>query len=357
MIQQENLQPVQPKTLQLNRSARFSLGLTLLFLLVYIAAGEALVRLVPVQMVLGTPSLGTEHKQFEQQWTRFEEYAAAHQDIDCVFLGDSTVQTDFWPGAFADAYQKESGEEIDCFNFGTGALSVEGLATLAQILAQDYAPDLIIVGVQALNFTVSHDEQGNSNLTDTSWARYRLGEFTPVGWLYDHAYLYRYLGVFRPLITFSDNFDERGALKDGYYPMPGPGPFDISLPPDPNFDHPYIEHYYAAIGNFQFWPENLAALDQICALNSTSTKVLLVEMPVPKTFYAFFNQGEQGYRNFVETVDSRAEARKIPFWETAKLMLPASFWYNYNHLTPGGAEVFSRWLGQELARAQIRLDG
>ena len=110
MIQQENLQPVQPKTLQLHKPARFSLGLTLLFLLFYLTAGETFVRLEPVRQALGTPSLGTEHKQFEQQWARFEEYAAARKDIDCVFLGDSTVQTDFWPGAFADAYQKESGK-------------------------------------------------------------------------------------------------------------------------------------------------------------------------------------------------------------------------------------------------------
>jgi hypothetical protein len=37
-------------------------------------------------------------------------------------------------------------------------------------------------------------------------------------------------------------------------------------------------------------------------------------------------------------------------------MLPVSFWYNYNHLTPDGAERYSRWLGQELAHAPIRID-
>jgi hypothetical protein len=364
MKQQENPPPVQPKTLQLYMPFRFSIGLTLLFLLIYLAAGEVLVRLAPVRDRLGAPSLGTEHKQFEQQWARFEIYAAGHETIDCVFLGDSTVQTDFWPGAFAEAYREESGAEIDCFNFGTGAFSVEGLATLAQILARDYSPRLIIVGVQALDFTVSHEEQGNTNLTDTSWARYRLGEFTPAGWLYDHAYLYRYLGVIRELVTLTGNLNEVmlseagavGGLHDGYYPMPGPGPFDISLPPDPNIDHPYIEHYYSAIGNFQFYPENLTALDQIFAIDNSQTKVLLVEMPVPKTFYAFFNQGEQDYRNFVEIVTSRAEARNVPFWTTSDLMLPVSFWYNYNHLTPDGAERYSRWLGQELAHAPIRID-
>jgi hypothetical protein len=348
------------QTLQLQRPFGLSLVLAALFLIFYITAGEAFLRFTSVRLVLGAPHLGSEHKQFEQQWFRLSEYAASRETIDCIFIGDSTVMTNFSPIPFADSYREHTGEEIDCFNFGVGAFTAEGLATLGQILVQEYKPRLLLVGLEALVMTVPLEEQGSANLSDTAWARYKLGEFTPEGWLYENVYFYRYLNTIGQYVTFKSNPNEVmvsaageiGGAVDGFFPMEGTGPFNVSEPPNPDFDHPYIEHYFAAMDDFQLLPENLEALDRILALNSASTRVILIEMPVPETFHAFFQHGEQDTILFIDTISNKAAAQKIPFWRMPAVHeLPASVWFNYNHLNSSGAPLFSRWLGQELAQS------
>jgi hypothetical protein len=346
-------------TLQVRPPYSFSLAFSALFLFIFWVSAEIIVRVPEVQMALGTPHLGTAHKQFEQQWFRLTEYAASRGAVDCIFIGDSTVMTNFSPVPFAEAFRQGSGEEIDCFNFGVGALTAPGFDTLTQILSEQYEPRFLFVGVQALNFTVPYEEQGDANITDTSWARYKLGKFSMLGWLFNHSYLYRYSGSIGQLATFTANQNEVmlsqageiGGVVDGFFPMQGPGPFDISQPPDPNFDHPYIEHYFAVMETFQLLPENLEALDRVMSLDHPKTQIILVEMPVAETFKIFFKNDEQDYQLFINTIHARAAANQIPFLRMRDLReLPPETWFNYNHLNAAGAPIFSRWLGEELSQ-------
>jgi hypothetical protein len=349
----------QRRTLQIGRvNGRFLFSL-LLFLLLYLLATEAVVRLGQGWLPLGAPSLGSDHPQFEQQWFRLQEYTAQRGGVDCLFLGDSTVMTNFAPGPFAEAYRQETGQTLDCFNFGVGAITAVGFAALSQLLVQEYAPRLLLVGVQALSFTVPAEEQGGADLAVNAWVRYKLGDFSPEGWLYEHSHLYRHLGNFGQLASFTINQQEVmrsaagevGGAQDGFFPMVGPGPFDVSQPPDPAMDHPYLEHYFAVMGGFQLLPENLAALERIMALNSPTTQVVVVEVPVPETFYPLFGNGVQDYERFVEVMEWETAVAHIPFWRMTDLsQLPGPLWFNYNHLNADGAPIFSRWIAYELAQ-------
>jgi hypothetical protein len=50
-----------------------------------------------------------------------------------------------------------------------------GTAALTQILVhEEYAPRLQLVGVEALNFSVPREEQGEADLASTPLARYKL---------------------------------------------------------------------------------------------------------------------------------------------------------------------------------------
>jgi hypothetical protein len=282
-------------------------------------------------------------------------YAA--RGVDCIFLGDSTVMTNFSPIPFTQAYHQQTGEALDCFNFGVGVLTAVDSATLSQILVKEYEPRLLLVGVQALNFTVSSKEQGSANLANTAWARYKMGGFVPKGWLYEQSHFYRHLGIFGQLASFTVNQQEVmqsvagevGGAQDGYYPMAGPGTFDVAEPPDPEMEHPYLEHYFAAMGSFQLLPENLTALEQILALGSPKTQIVVVEMPVPDTFHAFFAHGTEDYQLFVEIVEEKTAVKNIPFWRMTDLsQLPGPLWFNYNHLNADGTSVFSHWLGKQM---------
>ncbi|MFO7679731.1 MAG: hypothetical protein R6X34_06740 [Chloroflexota bacterium] len=357
--QLSNGQPAQSRTLQLKGvNSRFLLSL-LFFLLLYLLAAEAVVRWGTGRLPMGAPSLGGEHTQFEQQWFRLQEYAVQRGGVECLFLGDSTVMTDFAPGPFTEAYRQETGEVVDCFNFGVGAVTAVGFAALSELLVQEYRPRLLLVGVQALSFTVPEAEQGSADLAANAWVRYKLGNFNLEGWLYEHSYLYRHLGALGQLATFNVNpqevmqsaTGEVGGVQDGFYPMVGPGPFDVAEVPDLAVDHPYLEHYFAVMGGFQMLPENLAALERIMALDSPATQVIVVEMPVPETFYAFFANGSRDYEAFVAEVAGETAVNHIPFWRiTDPSQLPASLWFNYNHLTADGAPIFSRWLGETMAK-------
>jgi hypothetical protein len=331
----------------------------LVFLLLYPLVAEAVIRLADGRLPLGTPRLGSGHPQFEQQWFRFQAYAAEHGGVDCLFLGDSTVMTNFAPSPFAEAYRQEIGEELDCCNFGVEAVTAVGFAALSQLIVQEHTPRLLLVAVQALSFTVPEEEQGSADLAANAWVRYKLGHFSPEGWLYEHSRLYRYLGILSQLATFTVNQQEVmqsatgevGGVQDGFFPMVGPDPFDVSQPPDPAMDHPYLEHYFAVMGGFQLLPENLAALERIMALNSPTTQVVVVEMPVPETFYPLFGNGVQDYERFVEVMEWETAVAHIPFWRMTDLsQLPGPLWFNYNHLNADGAPIFSRWIAYELAQ-------
>lgn len=354
-LRPQHSQPLRCRTLQLHRLDGQVMLFTLLCLLLYGIGGEAIVRHFDGRLVLGTPRLGIDHKQFEEQWFRLHQYALQHKSVDCIFIGDSTVMTDFSPTVFSDSLREDNGSNLECFNFGVGAFSAVGFATLAQLLVHEYSPRLLLVGVEALDFTVPRAEQGKADLAATPWARYRLGEFNLEGWIYENIHLARYLELLKQLATLTLNRNEAvqsaageiGGVKDGFYPMEGNGPFNVAELPDPKMDHPYIEHYFAVLQSFQMLPENLGALEEILARNGDEMEVMLVEMPVPSTFYAFFRNHERDYQGFVDTVTQNAERHRVPFLRMQdRTALPAKVWLNYNHLNSEGAPVFSRWLGQ-----------
>jgi hypothetical protein len=206
---------------------------------------------------------------------------------------------------------------------------------------------------------VPHERQGEADLESVPWARYEVGQPSLEGWLYAHSHLYRYVGVIGQLLSFQLDVrqllertaEEHSVSADGYSALTEPGPFDVSQPPDPKIDHPYIEHYFSAMSPFRLLPENMAALDRILAMSGQPTQVILVEMPIIETYYAFFGNGEADYRQFVAAVRDKAAAHDTSFVRMESLeRLPVPDWFNYNHLNRDGAAIFSRWLGTAIGK-------
>jgi hypothetical protein len=334
------------------------LAWTVFFLAIYVLAGEGVVRIRMVDAALGVPDVGSEHGQFEEQWFRLAKYVEGHGAVECIFIGDSTVMTDFSPTAFSRSYREQTGDELSCYNFGVGAISVVGAATLAALFVTEYTPRLLIVGLEPLNFTVPRGEQGAADLASVPWVRYHLGEFTLEGWAYEHIKLLGHLEAASRVLMLAlhdsrlslPGTEQEEVFLGGYYPMEGPGPFDVSQPPDPTMNHPYLEHYFAAHSTFELLPENIEALHQILAMNSPTTEVILVEMPLARTFHAFFRHGEEDYREFVTGVIRYTAEHDVPFLRMIdSSVIPDSAWFNYNHLTIDGAPIFSGWLAQKVA--------
>jgi hypothetical protein len=344
-------------TLQLSRPFGYTLGLTLLFLMTYFLFGEVLFRSQAIQNTLASPSIGSEHREFEEQMNQLRTYASGDGLIDCIFVGDSTVLTDFYPLVFERAYHEQVGEDIDCINFGVGASNVVSLATLLRIIIHDFKPRLIIFGIHALDFTVPPEADEVAIILEMPWIRYKLGEFSPVGWFYEHSQVVRYSEILGQILSFKGNREsllrsEEDELLKGFYPMEGQGLFDMANPPDLESNHPYDEHYFAELGNFKLLPVNLDALDQIADLQSATTTVMAVEMPVSDTYFYYFENDEEEYNVFKEEIRSRLSAKSVPFFETKRhIYLADELWFNRNHLNLDGAQIFSEWLGEQVGEA------
>jgi hypothetical protein len=345
------------QTLQINRPDIGRLVWATLFLALFTCAGELVLRVDAIASRLGAPSIGSDHRQLEEQWFRLQQFVEEHGSVDCVFLGDSTVMSDFSPIAFAQAYSTQSGDALTCYNFGVGAVSVAGTATLAILLQEVYEPRLFIIGLEPLNFTVPQEEQGSADLTSVPWVRYRLAAFNLQGWAYEHLRLAGYMETIGRILRLALHESgislpgAEGAVEfvAGYYPVQGRGPFDITQPPDPSVNHPYLEHYFAAHATYEMLPENLEALNQILALNGPGTEIVLVEMPLTTTFDHFFGRGAEDHEYFVHILSEKAAQHGVPFFRMDDSgLIPAAGWYNYNHLNAEGAPIFSEWLGRQL---------
>lgn len=330
---------------------------TTVFLALYACAGELVLRIDAVSSIFGAPSIGSQHRQFEEQWFRLQNFVEERGSVDCVFLGDSTVMSDFSPIAFAESYVRQSGGELTCYNFGVGAVSVAGIATLARLLDNVYAPRLIIVGLEPLNFTVPLEEQGPADLASVPWVQHQLAGYNLEGWAFEHLQLLGYKETIGRILKLAihesgialPGVDGGAEFVAGYYPVQGRGPFDITQPPDPSVSHPYLEHYFATHAVYEMLPENLEALNQLLAMDGPGTEIVLVEMPLTSTFDHFFGRGAEDHGYFVHRVSEKAAQHGVSFIRMADYgVIPAAGWYNYNHLNEEGAPIFSEWLGQQL---------
>ena len=345
------------QTLRLKLPFGQTLGLALILFSLLLGAGEVLTRTRVFKSHFIADARGTRHNQFELQLGRLETIVAIEGSIDCIFLGNSMVWNGFDPEAFAQAYRHRTGQNLRCFNFGVDGMPVISAGALAQILVHDYRPKLLIYGTDARDYAVTREAEDTTVLLDTPWLRYRLGQFSFEGWLYEHSHLYRYRETLGHIMRFEkrylvvigayalnrDNYGFGGDEKVGSF---------VSTPPDHHSDMGAVQYYSGLLSDYKMLPENLVGLEQIVRNTRDGTQVLVIGMPVPETYFYFFGNGEQDYQSFLAGVRDVTEANAAPFWPTTALhLIPDDGWVDYSHLNTKGAQIFSTWLGQQLGEA------
>jgi len=354
---------VKPSTLQLTMPFGKTLTFTVVFLILFGSAAEGMARLDVFQARLTPPTLGSRHSQLGYKLTLLNADIRNKGPVDCIMVGSSTVDVGFDPEVFQHAYYAVTGHEIHCFNFGIDASSSISAAVLANILVEDYHPRLLIFGTDARDYAVKREDRDTAVVLDSPWIRYRDGHFSPEGWLLDHSYLYQY----RQHLAVLLRFNSQGALwsttnmsyklrSNGLNPIETVGAY-INDPPDPDDDSYEVVYYKRIYSSYQMLDENLAALEQIMDHKRSGTEVIVVEMPVSDGLYYFFGNGELDYDRFVAQVEKRASRHQVPFWRTEPLdSIPDDDWSDYSHLNLSGAEIFSSWLGEKVARLETQKD-
>lgn len=348
--------PVTGATLSLHRPLGGTLMLGAAVLLLLASVAEACIRSPLLAPYLPVASYGTPSRYFDFQMERLHRFAENPGPPECVFLGSSVVFRGIDPEAFESAYLAQTGDSIRCFNFGVRGLDPVSEAILARVLLEDYQPKLLVVGLEVANLASGAAEGLRDRFPATSWARHRDGRPSLEGWLIERSAALRTYLVYRNWMKaeYASELRRRtdanintsiGPSGYGGFDMQSPGIAALPSPGDPQAE------FFDLLRSYSLDPEQSDAVRDLARLRE-QTSVVLVEMPLHRTFLGFFGQGEADYLRGLEFIESTAAREGVLFLPTTLLDLIADGgWGNRNHLNQWGAREFGRWLGTEIGLA------
>ena len=340
-------------TLSIKRPSIQTLMPVLLILAVLMGVSEVILRQQPIQAYLTPPSLNTSHRQLERQWHRLENLTKSGVQLQCIALGNSMILNGFEPQVFSQSFYEQTGQELHCFNFGVDALTPVSANGLAQVLIDTYRPQLLIFGTDARDYAVNPDMEETTVISEMAWLQYRLGSFNLTGWLLEHSYLYRYRYSLVDLMRLSINRKSEPLINQ-YGFEAYDATLNVTTPPDPNDNSFGVQYYYKTLDRYTVRTENQQALAGILARQSESTTLLVIAMPVPDTYFYFFDNPSDDYNQFINALKATTANYNVLFLETAHLQLiPNDGWADYSHLNNKGAVIFSKWLGKHLGKAVL----
>lgn len=350
---------MEPKVLQIKKLFGKTFWVTLIFLVLFTASLEWVIRQDFFQAPLTPSKMGSRHYQLGHKLSLLDAAVNGETPIDCIMVGSSMTDVGFDPQAFQKSYYETTGQSIECFNFGIDASTAVSTSILVDILIEDYQPRLLVVGTDARDYAVPSSDRDPVAVMDSPWVRYRQGIFSLEGWLLEHSYLYRYRQHISRLsrlqfenTLLSQTKSNFPILYNGHTPLNIISTY-INNPPDPGDDSYEVVYYTRVYSSYQMLEENLAALERIMDYKDTGTQVIVVEMPVSDGLYYFFGNGKKDYQRFVDKVNELAKLHQVPFWRTEPLdSIPDDGWSDYSHLNVTGAEIFSTWLGEQVGQAE-----
>ena len=344
-------------TLKLRRPFGRTLMLSIVFLTFMLIGGELFTRSSLFQSRISVWDWGTNFNHLSRKLDHLETNAAQKGSIDCLFLGNSMVLRGFDPESFALAYQNQTGQSIQCFNFGIQGMPAAGAGALVNVLIEDFQPSLLIYGVDAYDLSIDPNAKESTMVTEMAWLKYRQGEFNPKGWLVENSVLYRSRKAIYLLLrsdihwafTDWDQLDGDG-LSNGYDPVPEII-LSVMSPPDSDNGPKLVQFLYDLFSDFTIYPENVSGLQEVISQSDKDLQVILVQMPVPATYMHFFGEGEKDYEQFMKLVENSAQNGQVSFIKTVPAApIPDQGWIDYGHLNASGAEFFSQWLGAQLGK-------
>jgi hypothetical protein len=337
--------PAATRTLQLTWPFGKTLVDTIGVLFVTLSVIELIARTHALDSTL-TPSV-TDSIYFDVKLAQAERLKMQTGAIDCVVVGDSLAMIGIDPVALRDAYARETGEDLLCYNFALAGLGASQYSTLARLTTETLDPHVIIIGINIIDFYAAGDQLEVSDITfEGPWARYRLGQFNAEGWLLDHAVLTRYYrgaGVKDDPYRLAQMADGVHHLLNPYGQLIPPRRYNVA-PVDP-------QALTASFPPFAPPSEALASLEGLRALTDQGRTVILLEMPIPPEYEEYFNQRQQrDYDQFLRTLRDLGEATNAVVILSHNLELPPEAWGpDYQHMNIKGGSLFSIWLADQIA--------
>ena len=336
------------KSLRIHLTGKFILK-TLLALIVLIGLLEGIARLPWSTEEIPALSMGF-YYILDIKLSRLEEYVKKNDGVDVIIFGSSLAHSGLDPEIIENVFQQATDQNLRVFNCGVTGVSLPPVVPLIKIITQTYNPSLIIHVTEMRDY---HPQTGSGmagRVANDPWFHYKLGGFSPMGWIIDHSMaIQRYL---------SFRFWVRDDFPSWYYLLKKrlvditPWGFeadrgvadDLNASPDPeNEKDKYMLEFYQ---EYQVAPERLEYLKTL--LDQPDKKVVIVEMPVYPTVLEYFGNPKEDYQEFITTIEETAQSYDGKFISTAALTIPDIGYSNKFHLNQDGVPFFSEFLAKEL---------
>lgn len=336
---------------------KYPFGFTFLFaigwLVLLIGGLEIMARSTAIQAKLPAQGFGSSHRQFEVQLDRIIKRYNAEGRIDCLVIGNSHAARGIDPEFIEKALAEETGEEFVCQNFGLNSIDMRLAREMAGLLVKEYRPRFIILAVSYMDFDNHLGGLGNPSIEATPWYQFKSGKLGLDGLIVDNFYSYRYyLGLdgnfFRGK---SAQKDEHGTLFDSTFPnghFPSPKVFDYSDLTAATQEELVEKYWYLEeFGKIVIEP---LEIENFTALLADTTPIYVVETPFLPLLYSASEGSIARHEQFSALAVRLADEYHHPFLPTQGIVpIPDDGWLDFKHMNRNGAEVFSQWLGEQIA--------
>jgi hypothetical protein len=316
------------------------LGAVLLLILIFLA-GEGIIRLGMSLNLWPAPLLGTANAELDIKVQALDAIAV-DENIDCIFLGSSQLDTAINPGVFSETYLQETGETLKCYNFSLGTLTAGPAGKIATLLVYRYHPKLLVIGISARDFSRDFGELARP-LTADPWVKDHLAQPNLTGRLTEGSLFFRFLNQTR--VAFNPDYQ---VFRDRLLRQLAPDGFLQYTGNDLTIDTAEF------IPKYKLNAEDLSGLDEAMAMKDQGVKVILLEVPVYPDFLPHYVEGdtEKYFTAFRVPIQKRVDVYGVPFvysQEEIGTYIPGSGWNDVKHLNTRGAEIYSRWFARKAA--------
>src|SRR5262249_36533504 len=202
------------------------------------------------------------------------------EHVGCLLLGSSVVTTGLDPERLDETYAAEARRPLQCFNAGLPAMPAAAAGLMARLLQGLTGARLVIYAAMPRDFAQEAGSGLVDSLAQTPWVAYRLGAFSPEGWLVEHSLAYRAFLAYRDWLD-SAVWAARRRIEAteqmtarGFVPADGPGvPFaqgsealrDLGLRRE--------------LAGYEVAPAQLAGLVELAGLRRHGVPVAPVRLP------------------------------------------------------------------------------
>ncbi len=300
---------------------------------------EAGLRLRPIEESMPAPLYAPNYTPLNEKYAALSRLDAP---LDCLVVGSSLVFSGIDIAVMSQAYEEASGKPLACFNFGINYLSLSTAEPLLRLLAAEFQPRFMILGITPrdfLDYQDNHEYLLQEQLPQLPWWQHKLGNWHWRGWLLETSYIYRSYTLIPQMLALDGQRSKLDFLTQqlGYEP-------NLSY----NWFAPRFGNYFDMSAGLP-----LSAADSL-AMAALATwqqmPLLILEIPTTGLYKDQFG-GESSYDALVtELWLPLANNPRISLWRLPDLpFLQLDDWADVIHLYYTGAWKFSYWLGQQLA--------